>query len=239
MMEDAAEHELAALADGTLAPERRLTRADAVALATQCEALAAIRATADEPAPAALRASVAAMVARAESPTRRRPRFTALPRLALAAAAALAAIALLGANGPAGPSVAEAARLALSAAQTPAPAARPNGTLADSVDGVAYPYWEDDVHWRAVGARSDRLHGRTVHTVFYVHGSWRIGYAIAAGSPLAVRGGKAVVRDGVWLRVLHSGAATIVTWLRGGHTCVLAGRGVDAQALVALAAGRG
>jgi hypothetical protein len=249
MMDDAARHELAALADGTLAPHRRagaLARADAAALAAQREALAAIRAAAGEPASEALRESVAAMVAHASAPrddrrrpaTLRRPRLAFRPRLALAGAAAtvLAAFALLGAaTGPAGPSVAQAARLALSPARMAPPAARPDGTLAASVDGVAYPYWADDSRWRAVGERSDRLHGRTVRTVFYADGSARIGYAIAAGSPLSVRGGTTVERHGVRMRVLRSGPATVVTWLRGGHTCILAGRGVDAQALLALA----
>jgi hypothetical protein len=38
--------------------------------------------------------------------------------------------------------------------------------------------------------------------------------------------------------VLRSGAATIVTWLRDGHTCVLAARGVDASVLLRLATWR-
>ena len=36
-------------------------------------------------------------------------------------------------------------------------------------------------------------------------------------------------------RVLHTGGTTVVTWLRDGHTCILAARGVDASVLVDLA----
>ncbi len=234
--------ELAALADGTLAPERRaavLARVEsdpelAAALADQRAALAAIRATANEPASDALRAAVQAM-ARPRAVARRRPW-----RLAVAGATALAAAAvlLLGQGAP-GPSVADAARVALAPAAAAAPGARPaDGTLAASVDGVAYPYWEDSAGWRAVGARRDVLRGHVVRTVIYARGAQRIGYSIAAGAPLTVAGGRIVERDNVPLRVLRSGDTTIVTWLRAGHTCVIAARNLDPEVLLRLAAWR-
>jgi hypothetical protein len=254
-MDDATKQDLAALADGTLAPagrEELLRRAEsspelAGALADQRRALAAISA-ADAPASAALHASVAAMVAAAEAASdapRRRLRAPRLPRRRLAlplgagaVAVAAAAVLLLTGGAPAGPSVAEAAQAALAPASAPAPAARPGaGTLSASVDGVAYPYWADSTGWRAVGARSDVKDGRTVRTVAYENaGGRRIGYAIAEGGALRVDGGSVVVRDGVRMRVLHSGGAAIVTWLRGGHTCILAARGVSPDVLVRLAA---
>ena len=270
------DEELAALADGTLAPERRdavLLRVEAdpelaAALAGQRAALAAIRGAAQEPAPDALRSAVQAMAAQAAAPGARqrnaqaptfgrqrrfgaaarralRRRATAARRvpsrrpLALATAAALAAaiVVLIGGGDPAGPSVAEAARAALAPARGSAPAVRPGDqTLTASVEGVAYPYWADSAGWRAVGARRDVLRGRTIRTVFYASGSRRIGYAIAAGPPLAAGGGRTVARGGVRMRVLRSGDTAIVTWLRAGHTCILAARGVDPEVLVRLAA---
>jgi hypothetical protein len=52
---------------------------------------------------------------------------------------------------------------------------------------------------------------------------------------LPVQGASTVERRGVRLRVIKSGGATIVTWLRSGHTCILAARGESAGALIALA----
>jgi hypothetical protein len=247
-MDEAIQRDLAALADGSLEPEARaalLRRVEdspelADALAEQRAAVTAIRATRAEPAPDELRAKVAAMVAedrRAGRPRRRvsfaRPRVFAFG----SAVAALAAAAVIVFGGASGPSVAEAAQLALSPARSPAPAERAGGrTLDASVDGVAYPYWEEAAGWKATGARSDALGGRNVHTVFYVNkAGTRIGYSIAAGSPLSATGGQTVERRGVRYRVLRSDGATIVTWLRGGHTCILAGRGVDRDALLNLA----
>jgi hypothetical protein len=240
MMDDATQRELAALADGTLRrPETRLSPELAQALATQRAARAAIQAATVEPAPAALRAAVAAMVAEAPARRRRRPAIPgrlggAFARRALAVAGAATAVlvAAVLATAPQGPSVADAAQLALAPARAAAPPPRGDGTLAAAVDGVAYPYWE---RWRATGTRRDVVRGRAIRTVFYADGGRRIGYAIAAGAPLPVHGGTTVARGGVRLRVLHAGAATVVTWLRHGHTCVLAARDVDATVLIRLA----
>jgi hypothetical protein len=223
--------DIAALADGSLEPARRdelLRRVDAspalaAALADQEAALAAIRATAGEPASDALRASVAALAARAPAPARRTRRR---PRWALAGAGGLATllaatVVLLAGGGSSGPSVAEAARLAL------AP---------PTVDGTGHPYGTDGAGWRTVGARRDVLRGRAVRTVFYADAGGRlIGYAVVAGAALPVHGGHDVERHGVRMRVLRAGDAAIVSWLRDGHTCILAARGVDAGVLLGLA----
>jgi hypothetical protein len=263
-MDEATQRDLAALADGSLEPTARdalLRRAAqspelAGALARQRAALTAIRAAA-QPAPDALRERIAAMVAgnevgaaatqpRATAGERRgrgdrRRRGSFRPRafaLGSAVAVLAAAAVILFAGGAESPSVAEAAQLALAPARAPAPAARPAaGTLAASVDGVAYPYWADSTGWRATGSRSDAVHGRAIRTVFYANAKGqRIGYTIAAGSPLSAEGGTTVEQDGAAYRVIRSGGATIVTWLRDGHTCVLAARGVGANVLVGLAA---
>jgi hypothetical protein len=200
-------------------------------------------------APASLHGAVASMVADASSsPARRRGGNPLRLRLAAAgalAAAALAALALaLTANGPRGPRVLQAADAALRPATLPAPAQSANrqGQLTRSVEGIAYPYWQDSLGWRATGARTDRLGGRTITTVFYapVHGAkaygQRIGYAIVAGSALPDPGaGSTVNVKGVRFDVLSSDGATVVTWRRAGHTCILVGRGVDSARLMKLA----
>jgi hypothetical protein len=238
-MDEATQRDLAALADGSLEPAARdalLHRAAespelADALARQRRAVAAVRLAAAEPAPDALRAQVEAMVA-ARSTRRHRPRRRVLAFGTSVAALAAAAV-LVFAGGSTSPSVAEAAQVALAPARAPAPAARAaTNTLDASVDGVAYPYWAGTTGWRATGSRSDTLHGRAVRTVFYENAKGqRLGYAIAAGPPLPTAGGTAHAA----YRVLRSGGAAIVTWLRDGHTCILAARGVDASVLLRLA----
>lgn len=232
------DEKLAALADGTLAPKRRddvvrRVGADpelAAAVARQRAALAAIAGTAREPASDALRASVSGMASHAAAARRWRVRRPLALAGAFTAALAIAAVVVVGGE-PAGPSVAQAARVALAPAMQHGDAAR-----TATVDGIAYPYWADSTGWRAVGERRDVLDGRTIHTVFYTRAGQRIGYAIAAGTALSLDGGRTVTRNGIRMRVLRTGDATIVTWLRAGHTCILAARHLDPDVLLELAA---
>jgi UDP-2,3-diacylglucosamine pyrophosphatase LpxH len=104
------------------------------------------------------------------------------------------------------------------------------------MDGVAFPYWGERFGWRAVGARSDRLAGRQVMTVFYEEARGRrVGYAIVAGSAPAIHGGTVSMRQGTPFRVISNAAATEVAWLRHGHLCIVSGRGVSPTTLLALA----
>ena len=115
---------------------------------------------------------------------------------------------------------------------------RSGGTeLAAAVDGVSYPYWADRFGWRSTGSRVDNVAGRTVRTVFYANArGQRIGYAIVAGTAAKrASGGVVLWRDGTAYRLLGAGAVRIVTWLRNGHTCVVAGRGVSSATLLTLA----
>jgi hypothetical protein len=134
--------------------------------------------------------------------------------------------------------VQQAAALALSPATTGAPAESHahRAQLAASVDGVAFPYWKERFGWRSSGARGDRLGGRAVTTVFYTDTQGRrIGYAIVSGRAPTTSGGATITRWGVSYRVLTHNDATVVTWQRDGHLCVMAGRGVSAGTLVSLA----
>jgi hypothetical protein len=78
--------------------------------------------------------------------------------------------------------------------------------------------------------------GRTITTVFYTgrHGN-RIGYAITDGAPLSGVHGDSVTRYGVHFTLQQSGPARLISWVRSGHTCVIAGRSVSYRALLALA----
>jgi hypothetical protein len=239
------ELELAALADGSLTPERRertlaRVRASSELRAALAEQRRAVELTAavDVRAPESLHRSVEAMAR-----TRRKRTLVRLRvGFAAAAAAALAAGALaIGLNGrpaPSGLSVQQAAALTLSPATMGAPveSSTHRTQLDASVGGVPFPYWEERFGWRGSGARSDRLAGRTVTTVFYTNAEGRrIGYAIASGRAPAAHGGTVIRRWGVPYRLLSKDGATVVTWQRGGHLCVVSGRGVSARTLLHLA----
>jgi hypothetical protein len=106
-----------------------------------------------------------------------------------------------------------------------------------SVEGTSFPYWGERFGWKTSGARIDRVGDRTVQTVFYNDASGRqIGYAIVSGRPpTSIRAGEVHWIRGTPYHVSRRGDATAVAWLRNGHLCVVAGRGVDARTLLALA----
>jgi hypothetical protein len=248
---------LAALADGTLAPEERerlleqIDRSAELREEAECQrhAVSIMDSLQSIKAPAELHRSVAALSA--DAAHRLRPRRALRPqRLRLAGAGALAAIAFaalliaLTAGSSGGPTLLRAADVALRPATLPAPAqsASRRGQLTRSVDGIAYPYWQDSLGWRAAGARVDRLGSRTITTVFYKlqsaqpAASGRIGYAIVAGSALPIpAGGSQVEEKGIAFHVLTSRGTTIVTWRRTGHTCILVAREVSSATLIHLA----
>ncbi len=197
----------------------------------------------DTPAPDSLHRNVQALVS-----ARRRRRFGAgspafarglLAATALAAAtAAVLAIALSGGGANATMSLREASAPTLLAATTPAP---PESTgnraqLAVAVDGVSFPYWGERFGWRSTGARSDRVAGHAMTTVFYAdaHGR-RIGYAIVAGTAPRIGGGVVRWRGKVPYRLSYEHGAPVVTWLRDGHLCVVSGRDVSGATLLRLA----
>jgi len=262
------ESELAALADGSLAPEHRAQaneRAHASrelrsALAEQQRAVAMLR-SADVSAPSALHERIAAMTAgeaadtaagarrsslaaslrRRFAPARRSPSRIGLA-LAGASLLAIAGAVTLATIHPGGvsPSVdaQSAATLALSPATLAAPgeSASNRSELTASVGGVAFPYWKERFGWRDSGARSDTLGGRAVTTVFYSNADGqRVGYAIVAGPAPGNGVGTVVRRWGVSYRLSSQDGANVIVWRRGGHLCVMAGRGVSPHTLLSLA----
>lgn len=243
------ESELAALADGSLEPERRERLLEQAQLSPELrEALAeqqrALQMTGalQERAPAAVHARVQALV----PASRPRRGFPSAPRLGLAAAAATAltaaalVVSSIGGGGATG--LQQAAALTLSPPTMSAPAESPmrHNQLAVSVDGVAFPYWRERFGWRSAGARVDRIDGRSVTTVFYsnAHGR-RIGYAIVSGPAWATHGGTVTWWAGVPYRLLTHDGATVVAWPRGGRLCVVSGRDVSAATLLHLASWSG
>src|ERR671914_504273 len=239
--------ELTALADGTLQGRRRaellaeIGRSPELAerFEKQRRAVAALRSV-DERAPAWLRARL-----EPEPRRRRRQRISFSTPLAggLAAGAAFAVLlALLLPGGAGGPTVVEASELAAQPAEAPAPRPIPaDPALLDArAEGLAFPNWAEAFGWRATGRRVDEIDGRRAVTVFYEKGGPRIGYTILSGDQIeAPDEASAANREGVMLRGLSAGGRMIVTWPRGGHTCVLSGTGVDASTLLDLAAWKG
>jgi hypothetical protein len=180
-------------------------------------------------------------------PERRRALPRGVPRL-LAPAAGVAALAVvavavvLSLGGPAGPSVVQAAEIAQLPANEPTPVRDPAtpAILAKQLDGVSFPDWSRKFGWRPEGARSDRLDGRRAETVFYTHHGHRIGYTVISGKPLEPpSGAQTLMRNGVEIHRYVDGDRTVVTFQRGGLTCVLSGHVIHADTPLKLAAWKG
>jgi hypothetical protein len=201
----------------------------------------------NEPAPQSMHDRVESLIAAQNRHGAQRASRRRLPPLALAGAgavlvaviAAVIAVGLSAGGGSRTVSFRQEAAVTLRAASFPAPSESParHTQLAAAVDGVAFPYWGERFGWHSTGARSDRIGGRLVRTVFYTDGAGqRIGYAILAGAPAPrVPGGAIVWRGGVSYRLLKENGASVVSWLREGHLCVVSGRGISSATLLELA----
>jgi hypothetical protein len=238
------ERELTALADGSLAQGRRKAALERASGSRELEdALAEQRRTVELLTAVDVRAptSVHRHVEQLLRPARQR-RVAVRTRMGLAVTAAAALTATVVAIGVSGGgsqelSVRQAIALALSPATMGAPLERANSAqLTTAVGGVSFPYWKERFGWRSSGARTDKVAGRSVTTVFYSNAQGRrIGYAIVSGPAPQADGGRLADRWGVQYRVLAQDGATVITWRRGGHLCVVAGRKVSAHTLLSLA----
>jgi hypothetical protein len=199
----------------------------------------------DVRAPRELHGRIEAMVAERAPARARRP---AAIRWGLAGAPLLCAIAVVlivvlsSVSGGSPLTLRTAVALTMRPQTLSAPARNPHDRteLAANVEGVPFPYWEDRFGWRSTGERVDRVGGRTVRTVFYAtsHHEW-LGYAIVAGSPAPrVTGGVLIHRDGNSYRLTHEAGVEVVTWLRDGRLCVVAGHRVSSATLLSLASWR-
>jgi hypothetical protein len=210
--------------------------------AEQQRAAALVRSV-DVAAPDALRTRLETMIDEAGGRKQRRSRTvrwrnTLFVPAATALAIVIVALVVLLGSGSTAPSVDQTAKLALSSATAPAPprdAARPDLLLA-SVDGIPFPSYVSDTAWRANGSRTETVHQRTIKTVYYrASDGTRVGYSIVPGDALAVDSRSSVVRGGIryWFGQVASGR--YVTWVRGGHSCVIAGTTVSNLTLLKLA----
>jgi anti-sigma factor RsiW len=234
--------ELCALADGTLAADRRAEVETRVAaspelqelLARQRRALLATQSLAAEEVPESLGAAVNA---RRHSLEARRGRVRWVPRFVVAGAAAVAAAvvaAVVLSGGPGSPTIADAARLGTQPPTAPAPPPLgANGTrLAMSVEGVTFPDFARAYGWRARGVRRGRVDGRAAAVVVYRKKGRQLGYVIVAGTALSrPAGAQATVIRSVEYQTLGLNGRLGVTWRRGGHTCVLIGEATRAELL--------
>jgi len=210
---------------------------------TESELVGMVRSI-DVRAPERLHERIESMVAERTGP---RGRGRGARRLSLVGAPAVCALVLalvlvLSSGGGSTLTLSKTVALTLRPATMSAPAQSPGdgSMLAVAVDGIAFPYWEGSFGFRATGERVDRLDGRTVTTVFYADTDKRwIGYAIVAGAPAPhVSGGVLRSRAGTQYRVSTEDGAQVVTWLRDGRLCVVAGHGVSPGTLLALASWR-
>jgi hypothetical protein len=198
----------------------------------------------DVQAPADLHRRVETLVQERSGVRRRRPRAIRWGLAGVPVLCALVLVLVLGSSGGGSTLTLErTVALTLRPATTRAPveSAHDGAQLAADVDGIPFPYWEESFGWRATGARVDRVDGRAVTTVFYANreGRW-IGYAIVAGTPApGVSGGVIMYRRGTPYRFLVEHGAHVVTWLRDGHLCVVAGHGVSTATLLSLASWHG
>jgi hypothetical protein len=247
-LDERTRRELTQLADGTLSGARRTALEErvrsspelAAALERQRSAVTALRGLVVA-APAGLRERVEAERRRPSAPVRRR-RFALGGGLAAATAAAALVAALVLPTGSGGPSVVEASQLSdLPAAQASVPVDRSNPKLLDAAgDGVPFPNLAAEFAWREAGARSDELDGRETTTVFYERDGRRIGYTIVSGKAIDPPDEAAKHQvNGVALSSTADGAKRIVTWLRGGRTCVMSGDKVSTAELLELASWKG
>jgi hypothetical protein len=151
-----------------------------------------------------------------------------------AVAAVLAALVLFGGGAPGVDDVAAAAVRAPTAQVRVVPPASP--LLREEVGGVIFPNYFAKFGWKAVGTRTDEIGGRDTRTVFYEKDGKRIAYTIVDGDPLEWPDGasKSTV-EGTVLRALEYEGRDVVTWKRGGHTCVLSSKDVPRAELLALA----
>lgn len=229
----ASDQELAALADGTLGPERRREIENQLSSSEQIRdsihrQRAAIELTREIEVPAsdALHARVAEMAA-AVAP-RRRSRLE-IGGLATALAAVLVAIALVVTTGPNAPDVDQVVATAAQGPTTGAPAVDPSdpSKLNVAVGSVRFPTWEGDYGWSASGARTDKIHGRRVETVFYKNTDGAaMKYSVVDGAPIDT-----LEPSSTKYQITSSGGARRIVWRAGGHTCIIEARGVDPDQL--------
>jgi hypothetical protein len=232
--------ELSALADGTLDPRRTRELRELIASSPELgeryererQAVLALQSVSVDRAPASLRFAIETK--RHRAPTTR-ARLVYGGALAASAAVLVALLVLLLPGGsPGAPSVSQAAALAFRGPALTAPAMA-GEKLSMSVGEVYFPNWSRRFHWRAVGQRIDHLDGKLAVTVYYDRNGKRIAYTILAAPPLHWPAYPMLHLNGIALTSFTYRGRLVVSWRRGGHTCVLSGVGASIAELAKLA----
>ncbi len=228
------------LADGSASEAERARLEAAVARSPELAAelaeqrrVVAMLASLDVGAPASLHQRVFRPQARAASG---RPRPTSRIAIVAVVLIALVVFAIARPVGHANVRSVVAIALATGDGVPPGVSPRDHALLGVAIDRVAFPNWNAR-GWRTSGSRIDTLGGQQVETVYYsAEGYERVGYAIVGGAALRVTGARrAATLAGVTYSTIRDGGASVVTWRRDGHTCVLASRHASVSALIALA----
>jgi anti-sigma factor RsiW len=230
----ASDQELAAMADGTLAAERRREIENQLASSEQIRnsiqrQRAAIELTREAEVPASdfLHAQVAELASDA-APQRKR-RGLAIGGFAAAAAAFLVVLALVTIPGSEDPSVNQVVATAAQGATSGAPAADPANPrkLQVSVGSVQFPSWKHWHGWDPTGARTDTVDGRRVETVYYENENGAsMKYSVVDGAPIDGLGASSSA-----YQLTGTGETRRVVWRNGGHTCIIEAQGVPADQL--------
>jgi hypothetical protein len=194
-------------------------------------------------APAGLRARIEAQRRPARAPKRRRLTY-GLAIAGAAAAAVLVLVLALPSGTPGGPSLAEAAHLGALPATAPAPAIdRRRPVLLDAAqDGVPFPAWAKKFGWTTTGTRHDEVEGRPATTVYYENadGTSHAAYTIVGGKPISPPSDTPSRKlGGTTFHLTTIDGRRVVTWERGGRTCVLSSTTAPNPKLVQLADWRG
>lgn len=247
------EHEqqtLARLADGSLNETDRVaveayvaeTPEAQVRLARQRRVASALRAGGPILSSQA-RAELDALAERRLPRGSRRQARSVRPALGIAVVAAvgiavLTVVLLGGGKGAAAPSITKTALLAYSPPTEAAPRADPihPRLLRATFAGITLPNYESRFGVRAIGRRTDEFGDRKLLTVYYrLRNGEPMSYSIVSGTALATpRQATLVTFRGVQIRGYSDHGLGIVTLVRHGRTCVLAGK-VGVGTLVALA----
>jgi hypothetical protein len=242
------QHLIAQLADGSLDDRRRVAMEAYVAsspdaqqmLTRQRRVATALRAGGPVLTDQA-RTELDALAAQAQRTRQRLPVISLRPMLAVVAVAAaivVAVVLLAGGHGTSPPSITKAALLAyrLPTESAPQPSPTDPKLLGVSFAGITLPNYERQFGVRATGKRLDKIGGRSLLTVYYrLPSGTPMSYSIVSGKPLALPGRtRLVTYRGVRIRGYTDRGLGIVTLVRHGRTCVLAGR-TPVDTLVALA----
>jgi hypothetical protein len=230
-IDDGLASELTQLVDGQLSDDRREALQERIAASPELadrvreqRAVAARLTAAAEGvgAPARLRARVEA----GRRPARRRALAWTGALGASVAAAVLALALVLPAGTPAAPSLAQAASVGTLPPNQGAPPPASPTLLAKEQDGVPFPRWGHQFGWVAFGARESKVKGREASTVYYHNPKTdrSAAYTILGGNALdPPKGAPHRTIKGTTFYLAPANGKRVVTWDRGGHTCILQG----------------